>query len=363
MIRFFMIALCGVLIACGPRAELVMVNAGSDVAVQPIFVQTNRELAAETGLFTSNRVFKHPGYFQYDITMPPNRAPGQVPYPKGKPDPNSHMLVNAVTPYANSAAFETAIATARRSRPGEALLYVHGYNNTYADGVLRVAQMVEDYGFTGVATHFSWPSAGRPLGYVYDRDSMLASRTALEDMIASVTKSGKVVIMAHSVGSALTMEALRQIAIGNRRDLLSRISGVILISPDIDVDVFREQATRIGDGLSQPFVVFTSARDRALRVSAGITGLTTRLGSLEDTSVLDGLPVQFVDLSELQAGGDALGHFAVASSPLAIRAIQSLGDLDKAFSLDRSQQTGLLPGGVLQIRKASRLILRPIGID
>ena len=100
----------------------------------------------------------------------------------------------------------------------DAVIYVHGFNNTFSEGLYRIAQLSKDLDMPGVTAHYSWPSAGNPLGYVADRDSSLFARDGLERLMQEVVASGaeRIVLVAHSMGSALTMEALRQIATGNR---------------------------------------------------------------------------------------------------------------------------------------------------
>ena len=82
------------------------------------------------------------------------------------------------------------------------------------------------------------------------------------------------------MGSALTMETLRQMALRGSSRALSRIKGVVLISPDLDVDLFRSIALDIGT-LPQPFVIFGSSKDRILNLSATISGAPERLGNLD----------------------------------------------------------------------------------
>ena len=56
------------------------------------------------------------------------------------------------------------------------MFFVHGYNNTTSDAVLRLAQFVEDSGFEGVPVLFDWASAGELTRYVYDLNSSLIAR-------------------------------------------------------------------------------------------------------------------------------------------------------------------------------------------
>ena len=77
---------------------------------------------------------------------------------------------------------ERALA-AKAPQDREVLLFVHGYNNNFAEGVYRVAQFSHDLEIPGAVVHYAWPSAAKPLGYVYDRDSALFARDGLERLI------------------------------------------------------------------------------------------------------------------------------------------------------------------------------------
>jgi MFS family permease len=134
------------------------------------------------------------------------------------------------------------------------------------------------------------------------------------------------------------------------------IGGVILISPDIDVDVFHEEARAIGT-LPQPFVIFGSDHDRFLRLSAALTGQSERLGSLSDVSRLADLKVTFFDVRAFAKGA---GHFVVGESPALISLLNRITDIQGAFEADRRARLGLLPGLVLSVQNATQIILRPL---
>jgi esterase/lipase superfamily enzyme len=118
------------------------------------------------------------------------------------------------------------------------------------------------------------------------------------------------------------MEVLRQAAIRGDRKLLGRISGVVLMSPDIDPDVFRAQANAIGK-LPQPFMIFISRQDKALSLAGFLTGRKPRLGGLTGPEDLQGLEVSVVDFTAL-ADGEGYDHFVPVTSPAAITALNRL---------------------------------------
>lgn len=326
-------------------------------AVEPVFVGTTRALGADG--FGPDRAAEM-RFARYDISIPPRRKPGEINWPGrlAQPDPERHFLTTGSQIYRREGDFRRDLARGLAAHGGEAVIFVHGYNNNFSEGIYRVAQFAHDLELPGAVVHYSWPSAATALGYVYDRDSTMFARDGLEDLIGEVRAAGarRILLVAHSMGSNLAMEALRQTAIRGDRQTLDRLAGVILISPDIDVDLFRAQARAMGR-LPQPFVIVGSDRDRILGLSARLTGQRERLGSLADVQALADLKVTFLDVSEFSSGA---GHFTLGDSPALIRLLDGISDIEQAFEDDRAKRVGLVPGAVLTVQNATQIILRPV---
>lgn len=357
---FLVLAVAG----CEPRGQIVVDPAAAKVGtVEQIFVGTTRGPDRKTGAPFGNERSRKTQYLQLDVSVPPDRTPGQIAWPKeGRPaDRETQFLTTRAQVYPGAADFRAALGEALRRAPGserEAIVFVHGFNNNFAEGAYRLAQLGHDLGVTATLVHYSWPSLAHPLGYAYDRDSALFARDGLENLLREVAAAGaqRIAIIAHSMGAALTMETLRQIAIAGDQRLRSKISGVVLISPDVDVDVFHAQAARI-DPLPEPFVIFTSTRDRALALSARLSGQKERLGNIKDIGAVSDLKVTFLDTTAFSTGA---GHFNIGNSPALISILGRLPDLDSAFAGDPTSRAGLLPGAVLTVRSATEIILSPV---
>ena len=188
--------------------------------------------------------------------------------------------------------------------------------------------MRHDYDPPGVAVHYSWPSEGSARGYAYDRDSALFARDGLEDLLRLLARSDadQIVISSHSMGSLLTVETLRQMSIGGDGSLGGKLSGLFLISPDIDQELFESQLTRLAFK-PNPFVVFISQRDRALRLSSFLTGGKARLGTVNEPARLSELGIDVIDLSGFN-DGDRLNHLTLGSSAAAISMMRGLIDIE-----------------------------------
>jgi esterase/lipase superfamily enzyme len=304
----------GSLFASGPKRPSLPV---------PIFVastrsDTDRAAAGEGG-----------AHFSLDIvSVPPGHRPGIIETPTfGTPQEGRDFVMKshrAVDPDD----FANQIATSISGRIGsnrDILLYVHGFNTTLQDARFRLAQIVADARFGGVPVLFTWPAESNIFSYVSAKDRATASRDALEHLIWNLSQEpgvGRVHVLAHSMGTWLAMEALRENAIAGHPDLDGKLGNVMLAAPDIDLAVFKEQVARIGE--ASHVSIFVSAGDRALSLSSQIAGDRPRVGALDphnprDRAELQKLGVKVYDLSSFADG--LIGHDAYADSPEVIRSI------------------------------------------
>lgn len=358
--RILIITILSFVVACTPRGAItVFPDAALVGQVQNVFVGTTRSIDAN-GEFTSKRT-ADVTYHRYNISVPPQHETGEIDWPRGKPDPKRAFLTTDFVHFQTSKTFSSNLAKMLRNRPRgkrEVVVFVHGFNNNFAEGVYRLAQLSNDMALPNPTVHYSWPSSGNPLGYGYDRDSLLFARDGLEELLHTVKSSGadRILLVGHSLGALLTMETLRQMSIADSKSLDKMISGVVLISPDIDVDLFRKQANRIGK-LPEPFVIFTSKKDRALRLSARLSGKHGRLGNVQNVKELSKLHITLIDVTNFSDG--LTGHFNAATSPALLQILRRLRGLDAAFRNDPSGRAGLIPGTVLTVQKATQIILSP----
>ncbi len=328
------------------------------VASQTVFVATNR--AFEDQHFTAGRE-DEVEYTRFEVSIPPDRELGEIPTARGQIDPQRHFGVSDAGQYASASAFRSDIRQSLQALPPEdreVIVFVHGYNNNFASGLFRIAQMAHDYDAPGIVTHFSWPSAGHPFGYVFDRESAMFSREALEAFLRELSAAGarRILLIGHSLGANLTMEVLRQIRISGNDAVLDHLSGVVLISPDIDIQVFQMQARAV-EPLPQPFVILASQQDRALQLSAGISGSQNRLGSLGTAEAVAEFEITLVDLSAFNAGsGDWSNHSTFATSPSLIQMMRGLPTLRPG---QVNNPVDLLTGTALTIRNATQILLLP----
>jgi esterase/lipase superfamily enzyme len=154
---------------------------------------------------------------------------------------------------------------------------------------------------------FSWPSKAGLFDYAYDRDSAMWSRDEFERVLGSVVGSpsaGRIHIVAHSMGTMLTLESLRQLYARQGDAIANRIGAVVFAAPDIDMDVFSSSIKRIGP-LASKITVVAATNDRALALSGRIAGGMTRVGAAEKAAI-EQLGVRVIDASD--AGWGIINH-------------------------------------------------------
>ncbi len=315
----------GLLAGCDERGEFDLIPTPTPgTQLETVYMVTDRVPVPDPAeRFGDNRA-EVLRYAKATVSIPPVHKPGQIEWRQtAAPDPARHFVLQDIQSYDRKSTFMSGVRRDADARTREVVLFVHGFNVNTPEAVYRVAQISQDFGSDDPVVLYLWPSAGHPAAYVYDRDSVNFSRDGLEDVLLSLTRDQgmQVFILAHSMGTQLVMETLRQISISGRGSALNQVSGIALFSPDIDDEVFLRQAERIRP-LPRPFVIFISRKDRALNLSALLTGKQERLGSISDPERLKDLSIQVIDLTELTEGG--LGHSTAFSSPLAIEMIQRL---------------------------------------
>ena len=190
---------------------------------------------------------------------------------------------------------------------GDVLVYVHGFKQTFETAALDAAHLADGIKFRGQTMVFSWPSKAGLFDYAYDRDSAMWSRDGFERVLQSVITTpgvGRVHIVAHSMGTMLTLESLRQLYARNGDAVTDKIGAVVFASPDIDMDVFSSAVVRIGP-IGRKITVVAATNDRALALSGRLAGGMTRVGAAEKAAI-EQLGVRVIDAS--QAGWGIVNH-------------------------------------------------------
>ena len=209
----------------------------------------------------------------------------------------------------------------------DVLIYVHGFKQTFETAALDAAHLSDGIKFRGRTMVFSWPSKAGLFDYAYDRESAMWSRDDFERVLHSIVATpgaGRIHIVAHSMGTMLTLESLRQLHARYGDTVADRIGSVVFAAPDIDMDVFSSAINRIGP-IARKITVIAATNDRALALSGRIAGGMTRVGAAEKAAI-ERLGVRVVDAS--QAGWGIINHDLFLSNVEVQRVIR--GAIDTA---------------------------------
>lgn len=358
----FLVLLC----ACAPRGAVDFKPDAAEVGVvEEILVATNRVPVRSPDFLSASRSASL-RFFDFAVSVPPDRKPGTVSFPgNAQPDASRHFVTVSAGELGEQG-FRRELDAQLRQRPTadrEVTVFVHGYNTNFAEGLYRQAQMSHDFGSEAVSVNFAWPSAGSVMQYAADRETALFARDSLERVLHEISRSPaeRIVLLAHSMGAHIAMETLRQMHIRGDNRFYGKLASVALLAPDIDLDVFLKQAGAMKER-DVPIFIFTSGQDRALRLSSRLRGGSVRLGMLRDPSRLEHLPVFLTDLSELRDSGDALLHSKASNSPTMISLVNGMGSDGLEVFRQEERRPSLLEAGIITIQGATDTVANVAGI-
>jgi esterase/lipase superfamily enzyme len=368
-----LLALTFALAACADRPEGNLIAMEAHIAgastVDMLVATTREPVEAPPGVMFGGERGRGLRFADIAVSIPPDsvRKVGDVQWPQQLPGDPARDFVTLRADRMELAEAKTAFDRRIAANPSHhALVFVHGYNTRFEEAVYRFAQVAHDSGADIVPVLFTWPSRGKALEYLYDRESANYSRDGLEAVLQALAddpKVSEVSILAHSLGNYVAVEALRQMAIRDR-GLPAKFKNIMLASPDIDVDVFRRQVAEIENGhAAPPITLFVAQDDKALRLSKLIAGDEPRLGAVDPTQepyrgVLAEAHVNVVDLTAVATDDPARhGKFAsadvvhaigvrLASGQALSDAKSNLGETVGAMALNATHAVGAVAAGV-----------------
>jgi esterase/lipase superfamily enzyme len=213
----------------------------------------------------------------------------------------------------------------------DAFVFIHGYRTSFDEAAYRTAQLAHDLSFEGAPIMYSWPSADALIPYPHDltnsERTIPALRYFLNDL-AEKTAAERIHLIAHSRGTYALTRAVSELV--NRSG--APFKEVILLAPDIDAVVFREQIAPAIVGTGQRVTLYASSRNRALRMSKGFNG-GDRAGDSFSPLIVQGIDT--IDATSVET--DWWGH-----DPIVPSVLWDIFDLLRSGS-PPSQRFGLKP--------------------
>ena len=289
-------------------------------------------LPSQEILFATNRDFSNDVFIESrgdlcfgaaKVTLPFSHRAGEIERPNWlqlelSNDPEKHVTLQKVLSMQQDAFMEAVQDRLSKIETKELLIFVHGYNMTFEDATLRTAQIAYDLKFPIVPLLFSWPSAGRVSAYMSDAESATWAQTDFTRLIQTlVEKSGAegIHIVATSLGARLVSQSLAAL---NQSDRTTPINNIILLSADIDGEMFRRDLAPRLEKNVEHVTVYASRADKSLMASKSIHG-TPRLGDAsENVIVARGFDTVVVKSEDLLGANYFAGESNVLSDVIAI---------------------------------------------
>lgn len=246
------------------------------------------------------------------VAIPPHHQIGRHEQPsvlrlEWSPDERKHIAVTGTSPLGREAFFDQLERALYLSPDHKLLVLVHGYNTPFSEATRLLAQFATDLKFSGPILLFSWPSQGSLASYVVDETNVEWAQSHLARLLDDLldrTSARQIYLVAHSMGSRILTRAFSTLAAERQAHTLRTIGEMILVAPDIDADVFRQEIAPRLARTGIHVTLYASSADRALLASRAFHGYARAGDSGEGLVIVPG--VETIDASE--ASGGLLGH-------------------------------------------------------
>ncbi len=291
-------ALAGCTLSNSLRPEPVHSVWQSDAATRPVFFATDRAPAGSSfGLHWGAAL----RCGRTDVTIPATALPGE----------NPPVTSQSCDSAASLAAFARKIRDAAQAMNCNSLLLViHGYNATFATGLLRAGQVALDTQWRCPTLMFSWSSEGRFDRYAADIERSGYAVPALIGLMREMNAAGlSVNVVAHSMGARIVLGATGALCQERARRTVDQM---ILSAADVSAEQHNDdlgQLLKRASGCVQRTTLYASDNDMALVTSESFHGGVPRAGRVPLRNLQYGTGFGAVDVVDAsQAPGDSAGH-------------------------------------------------------
>lgn len=262
-----------------------------------------------------------------DVTIPDVHREGELERPsilrlQVAEDPEKHIILKTVEELEPDAFFAD-LQSELGERGNSILVFVHGYNVSFASAARRTAQMSHDLKFAGAPIFYSWPSQANWRKYRVDEKNVELSVNQLKKFLLDITqRSGAdtINLIAHSMGNRALTKALKEIEVTSTQHD-QRFNQVILAAPDIDADEFKQRIAPAIVSKARHITLYASSKDLALAASREFNSGDPRAGDAGAHLVV----VPGIDTIDVSAGDSSLlGHSYYGDSTSVLRDIEFL---------------------------------------
>lgn len=276
----------------------------------PVFYGTDRKGVGPN----ENRIYSgERGGFEYGIahvSIPEGHNPGNLERPfrflfiKFSENADDHVIIiQKPHKLKKELFFETLKYDVSSDSEDGVFVFIHGFNVSFEDAILRTGQLAHDLSFKGPAVSYSWPSQSRVPDYLTDGVLVELTKRHLKQFLADIReKSGskRICVLAHSMGNRAFTEVLIELAKENEAGGIL-FDQVVLAAPDIDAEIFQTLIAPEIKGTANQITLYTSSNDNVLELSSKLRTNRVRAGQASDNVIVfDG--IKTIDASSTNDG-------------------------------------------------------------
>jgi esterase/lipase superfamily enzyme len=311
----------------------------------PIFYATDRAPAAPADAepyFTGDR--GHLSYGVAHVSVPDDHQLGAIEQPKWwklqfRNTPEEFVLVLGVEHEDRTTFVGRARACLAKAGLPEVLIFVHGYNVSFASSLRRAAQIAYDLQFGGLMMLYSWPSEGATLRYPVDKANAIWSLPRFREFLSLVLSqlgAQRVNAVAHSMGNEVLLNGVAGFDVSALPCDSASLHEIVLAAPDVDAGQFRDLAREFRSR-ARRYTLYASSNDKALLISQGVQKYPRAGQSGDGLILVDG--VETIDATELDTG--LIGHSYIGDHTSILSDVYNLlrgVSPDARFGLDRLER-------------------------
>jgi esterase/lipase superfamily enzyme len=301
----------------GPVRSVWRPENGRSNWVNVVYV-TDREADASVAGGYATRWAGAPSCGTATTVIPPAMLPDEKP---------QYGYVEKTTPTAcasGKAALSGAVALieaqAKAKNCHSVFLFVHGFHTGFDGAVLRAAQVAGDTHAGCAVAAFSWSAEINVDHYVSDLEHSDYSQPMLAEFLRELDEAGlRVTVLAHSLGSRLTLMTLSGLGQSRETPRAGFIDELVLTAADVGSDPKNNDFMKLMRGAA-PFAkrttIYVSSLDSVLEISRREHGGVPRMGNDVDLAFRPDGNNHVVDVIDTtEAPADRLDHSYYAMSP------------------------------------------------
>jgi esterase/lipase superfamily enzyme len=205
------------------------------------------------------------------VTVPERHSLGRIESPSIwsftiTANPEKHFTISSCTKRSEATFFKDLGHRVGQTDERSCFVFIHGYNVSFADAVLRTAQLASDLKFLGTPILYSWASAANWKKYPKDVETVemtVDSLTTFLEQVVAFAEAKTIHLIAHSMGNRALVKALKQMTVtGGSRPFKQ----VVLTAPDVPRQNV-EPLIAAASTRAERVTLYASSKDKALGLS------------------------------------------------------------------------------------------------